>query len=122
MKYLVVDDEPTILILIKRYLRHKGHEVITANNARSGFELALAEQPMVIITDYDLPDENGVAMLQRIYATHGLVPPPRYILMSGLGQPLFETLQQNGQADLVALFLPKPFNIEQLNKAILPTL
>jgi CheY-like chemotaxis protein len=43
-----------------------GNEVIKAVNGLSGVEMALSEKPDYIILDIQLPDINGLEVLQRI--------------------------------------------------------
>ena len=51
MKILVVDDEVSILQLIKMNLEIEGHIPITAENALDALELVIKEKPDIIILD-----------------------------------------------------------------------
>jgi two-component system, chemotaxis family, response regulator PixH len=50
-KILVVEDSQSEMDLITLYLENSGYQVISANNAEDGMELAAKEKPDVIITD-----------------------------------------------------------------------
>ena len=63
-KILVVDDEPDIANLIKRYLERAGYEVVTAFKAVDAFRLAQTEQPDLITLDLVLPDADGFTLLE----------------------------------------------------------
>jgi two-component system alkaline phosphatase synthesis response regulator PhoP len=54
-KILVVDDEPSIVTLMKFNLEKAGYEVITAEDGRQGLDLSLTEKPDLIVLDLMLP-------------------------------------------------------------------
>ena len=58
-RILVVDDEEDLVATISIVLRHKGYEVITANDGQEGLEKARTEKPDLIILDLMLPRING---------------------------------------------------------------
>jgi twitching motility two-component system response regulator PilH len=43
-----------------------GHEVITAENGRDGVNMAIAEQPDVVLMDIVMPDMNGFQATRQI--------------------------------------------------------
>ena len=63
-KVLVVEDSRTILAVVKYFLELEGFEVLTANDGAAGLEVAKAQQPRVIITDYNMPGMDGMAMVK----------------------------------------------------------
>ncbi|SMF36736.1 response regulator [Desulfovibrio gilichinskyi] len=58
-KILIIDDEPFNLEFLELVLRQRGYRVITANNGRTGIELAVKKQPDLILLDIMMPGENG---------------------------------------------------------------
>ena len=66
MKILVVDDEISILQLIKMNLEIEGHVPITAENALDALELVIKERPDIIILDAMLPDISGFNLIPKI--------------------------------------------------------
>lgn len=66
MKILVVDDEVSILQLIKMNLEIEGHIPITAENALDALELVIKERPDIIILDAMLPDISGFNLIPKI--------------------------------------------------------
>jgi len=58
-KALVVDDNQNNLLLEKDLLELAGFEVLSAENASDGIQLARKEKPDVIIMDVRLPDMLG---------------------------------------------------------------
>ena len=59
-KILVFDDEPSILLMIKKMLEREGHEVDLALNGREGMELFEKKHPDLIITDIIMPEKEGL--------------------------------------------------------------
>lgn len=65
---LVVDDSFDNLMLLKFALEAYGAEVVTASNAVSAFEIIKKSPFNVLISDIEMPLENGCTLLQRIRA------------------------------------------------------
>lgn len=65
-KILVVDDEPSIVTLLKFNLEQAGFQVITASNGTEGFKLALNESPGFIVLDLMLPGMDGMEICKRL--------------------------------------------------------
>lgn len=58
-KILLIEDIPDNAELTRKILLSAGFEVIHAPEAEIGFELALREQPALILLDLGLPDYDG---------------------------------------------------------------
>ncbi|NQU31278.1 MAG: response regulator transcription factor [Anaerolineae bacterium] len=65
-KILVVDDEPSIVNLVKAYLEPEGYEVFTANDGPSGLKAARVFKPDLIVLDVMLPGMDGVEVLTQL--------------------------------------------------------
>lgn len=65
-KILVVDDEPSIVTLLKFNLEKAGFSVITAMDGKAGLTLALAEKPDLIILDLMLPFMDGMDVCKQL--------------------------------------------------------
>jgi two-component system, OmpR family, alkaline phosphatase synthesis response regulator PhoP len=65
-KVLVVDDEQSIVTLLKYNLQQAGYEVITAMDGEEGKNLALTENPDFIILDLMLPKIDGIEVCKQI--------------------------------------------------------
>lgn len=79
---LIVDDEPSILHAFRRAFRDESLEVLTAETAGEGLELAHERRPDVVVLDVHLPDLNGLEMLRRLRALDARGP---VIFISGRG-------------------------------------
>jgi two-component system alkaline phosphatase synthesis response regulator PhoP len=65
-KILVIDDEPSIVNLVKAYLKPEGFEVYTASDGNAGLKAARAYKPDVIVLDLMLPGLDGLEVLTRL--------------------------------------------------------
>lgn len=65
-KILVVDDEPTIVDVVKSYLLKSGYEVSEAFTGREALDSFEKENPALIILDLMLPDISGEEVCRRL--------------------------------------------------------
>lgn len=65
-KVLVVDDEQSIVTLLQYNLKQAGYEVITAMDGEEGRNLALTENPDLIILDLMLPKLDGIEVCKQL--------------------------------------------------------
>ncbi|WP_156710957.1 response regulator transcription factor [Yonghaparkia sp. Soil809] len=67
-RILIVEDEPDVLLLLENRVRGAGHDVQSASDGERGLELALAENPDLIILDWMMPKLDGIEVLERLRA------------------------------------------------------
>ena len=65
-RVLIVDDEPDIIELIKRYAQREGYEVTCADDGAKAIELCKAEDFDVIVMDVMMPDTDGFTACKKI--------------------------------------------------------
>ena len=63
---LAIDDNKTNLALLKVHLHQLGLASIMADNARDGIELAINEQPDIILLDIMMPRMSGFEVCRRL--------------------------------------------------------
>ncbi len=63
---LVADDETHILHVVSLKLRNAGFKVLTARDGQEALEIAQAEKPDLLITDYHMPQLSGLELCQRL--------------------------------------------------------
>ncbi len=81
---LYVDDEPTLLEIARIYLGSAGGlEVTTATSALDVLGSGTLASYDAIISDYQMPDMDGIAFLKAVRARHGEIP---FILFTGRGR------------------------------------
>jgi len=82
-KILVLDDELSILLMIKKMLEKAGHEVSLALNGREGMELFEKNRPDLLITDIIMPEKEGLETIFELRRKH---PELKIIAISGGGR------------------------------------
>ena len=113
-KILVVDDDRTITVLLKKYLEKNGYEVTAMNEASKGLEHAMTRKPDLIILDVMMPIINGFNFCRLIKAEGVSKDIPIILLTSRNTLKDIEIgLEMGAEAYLV-----KPLNIEELLKTI----
>lgn len=65
-KLLVVDDEPSILTLLKFNLEQSGFEVLTADNGNDALDIATSEDLSLIVLDLMLPGMDGMDVCKTL--------------------------------------------------------
>jgi len=65
---LIVDDDPTIRLVLKRSLERQGYTVEMASGGLEGLEKAHLLAPGLIICDWMMPDIDGLEVCRRIKA------------------------------------------------------
>jgi DNA-binding response OmpR family regulator len=70
---LVVDDEASLVSVVRGYLEQAGYGVVTASNGREALFVAREQQPDLIILDLMMPIMDGFAFM-REYQREGSAP------------------------------------------------
>lgn len=79
---LLIDDEPTIRMLLGRILELEGYEVLKAKDRASALDVLKKEKVQVVLCDVFLPDGNGVDMVPELQR---LAPEAKIILLTAHG-------------------------------------
>jgi DNA-binding response OmpR family regulator len=82
-KILIIDDEPSILLMIKKMLEKAGHEVDMAVNGKEGMQIFEKNQADLLITDIIMPEKEG---LETIVEMRKKFPDLKIIAISGGGR------------------------------------
>lgn len=112
-KILVVDDDDQLRQTIKMVLKLRGFEPLEADNGVDALESAREHLPDLIISDINMPGQDGFAALESIRQdpTTAAIP---LILMTGEMDSNMRRGMELGADD----FLTKPFSMPDLLKAI----
>lgn len=103
---LVVEDEAAVRLGLRLALERAGHQVLEAESARAAWPLLRAAE--VVVLDWRLPDEPGVALLERM-REKGMETPVLMLTARAEAQDKVEGLRR-GADD----YLTKPFLVEEL--------
>ncbi|WP_117211881.1 response regulator transcription factor [Allorhizocola rhizosphaerae] len=105
---LVVDDDPTVSDVVRRYLERAGYQVTLAGDGDSALETYERTRPDLLILDLMLPGVDGLEVCRRIRQNHDLVP---IIMLTALGEEMDRIVGlQLGADDYVT----KPFSPREL--------
>ena len=110
---LIVDDDLELSKFMSDQLG-KDYNIITAYSGNSAWKKVLAHRPDVVITDYRMPDGNGMELCQQIKSNPETNNTP-VILLTGEGDEVLRLQSLNMQVDH---YLEKPVNIVVLRSAI----
>lgn len=110
---LLVDDANEVLLVHKAQLERMGHTVFTATNGCEGLEMfnEHADQIEMIITDYKMPEMDGLDLSAAIRETHPQIP---ILIITGYGEE--SKLKQT--RDLNIQLLNKPATYKKLAHTI----
>jgi DNA-binding response OmpR family regulator len=113
---VIVEDHDLIRSLVAGFLRQQGARVIECSNAGQALASVMREQPDVILSDINLPGEDGFQLLESIRhldpETGGGTP---VIAMSAMGATV---TKERALAAGFRSYLGKPFTPQQLLSAI----
>ncbi len=111
---LVVDDEPSIVLITRQTLESFGYRMITAQNGAEAVACYAQEREniSVILTDLSMPVMDGRA---TIYAMLKINPQVKIIAMSGMDEPQSEIMAANAG---IKHFMPKPYTAATLLKTV----
>ena len=81
-KILIIDDEPTIRMLLSRILELEGYEVLKAKDRATALYTLKNNEVQVVLCGVFRPDGNGVDMVEELQQ---LVPAAKIILLTAHG-------------------------------------
>lgn len=114
-KVLVIDDNPTIVELIRYAVGLQGaYDVIVAYDGEQGLERVLAELPDCVIIDVKMPKMDGYQLVRCLRGDPDTANIP-LIILSAMTR---EEDQLNGLLSGADEYLTKPFKPAALNEAI----
>jgi len=104
---LVVDDEPTIGLVVSRYLERAGYSARVAADGYEAMRLAHEAQPDLVVLDIMLPGIDGIEVMRRLQERERT----SVILLTAKGEPADRIVGlQRGADDYVV----KPFSPGEL--------
>jgi two-component system, NtrC family, response regulator HydG len=73
-KVLIIDDDPTFLMMLKKFLEKKGFIARGGISANDALNILKKERFDIILLDFKLPDKNGIDLLKDIKEINLEVP------------------------------------------------
>lgn len=115
MKFLVVDDSPTMRRIVINALKTFGYgEIIEAEDGQEGLAKLMGEKVDFVITDWNMPNMTGLELTKAIRSNDSLKHLPILMVTTrGLKQDIVEALQAK-----VNNYVVKPFTPQVLKEKI----
>lgn len=112
LSILIIDDEEAQVESLKRFLGKRGHTIYPATKGKQGIEIIKHNQIDLVISDYRMPEMNGLEVLQ---ATKNLNPQIDVVIVTAYGN-IEEAVEimKSGAYD----YLSKPIDLDELENMI----
>ncbi len=104
---LVLDDDPTVTDVVRRYLEREGYRVRTFSDGRAGLADALVDPPTLLVLDLMLPGLDGLEVFRRLREEH----PVPVLMLTARGDEADRVAGLELGADE---YLTKPFSPREL--------
>ena len=108
MKVLLVEDDPSMQVALRRTLHNRGMEVEVCGDGREALARWKAAPPDVVMLDLTLPGMDGLLVLEQARKA-GLATP--VLILTARGTVGDRIIGLNTGADD---YLPKPFDLDEL--------
>jgi CheY-like chemotaxis protein len=103
---LVVDDDPTIVQILREVLVGEGYAVTIARDGHAALHAIARDQPDLVVSDVMMPRVTGVQLIARLRRLGITIP---VVLMSAA----------YADVDLPGVrFVPKPFDVDHLVEVV----
>jgi len=106
---LVVDDEPTILDVVGRYMERAGYETYRAADGSEALRLAAEHRPDLVVLDLMLPGIDGIEVMRQLHEEAG--PRIAVIMLTARGEESDRLIGLRQGADD---YVVKPFSPKEL--------
>lgn len=117
LKVLIVEDEPTMRIVIKQVLTKINlhvKQIYEAENGKEGLNVLKRNHIDLILTDIDMPEMNGLEMLSYIQTHPHFDEVPTIVISSINDKRLVNAVIDSGMG-----YVQKPLTVQLLNKQLL---
>jgi len=109
MNIVVAEDDAVTALLITRTLEKAGHQGVSARSGTEAFELLRRTTCDVLITDWMMPEMDGIELIRRVRTE--IAAAPAIVMCTSLGDPQARAYALRSGADD---FLAKPINAKAL--------
>ena len=117
-KVLVVDDEPGEVMVVSKFLKHSGYDVLTASDGLECIAKAENEQPDLILLDNMMPNMDGQTALAKLRASKKTESIPVIMVTALADKENIASAQKGGAVE----YIVKPFDYTVLFEKIAQTL
>ncbi len=114
-RILIIDDEPHILLMLKKMLERVGYETDLASNGVEGLQLFHRNPVNLVITDIIMPEKEGLETIREMKKSH---PELKIIAMSGGGKISAENYLETAKIFGATRIIEKPFTQQEMVSAV----
>lgn len=111
-KVLIVDDDPVMHLLYRKYLLEAGYELLTAKNSQDAFAVVSREAPQLIVMDIMMPGGDGLSAIRELKKSETTRDIPVIVVTANVEN--YVTATQESQNSGAASFLSKPLSPARL--------
>jgi two-component system chemotaxis response regulator CheY len=115
MKILVADDSRVMRQIVIRTLRqagYAGHDIVEAENGRQALEMVQTEAPDLVLSDWNMPEMNGIDCLGALRAQGSTV---KFGFVTSEGS---EEMRARATAAGALFLIAKPFTAETFGEVL----
>ncbi len=105
---LVIEDDPSILLGIRKSLEYEGYKVLVARDGEEGLAMAFDARPDLILLDIMLPHVNGFEICRSVRRHEPTLP---ILIISAKDQEIDKIMGLDLGADD---YIAKPFSVKEL--------
>jgi DNA-binding response OmpR family regulator len=110
----VIDDDQTMRLMVSTVLRGSGYDVVEAEDGVEGLEVIRRMKPDCIVSDVQMPNLDGIAMLTALRKDAAIADIPVIMCTSLAERAHMRTGMTSGADDYVT----KPFRMDELLEAV----
>ena len=85
IKLLIVEDDPFFQRVLHKRLASEGYQVVAANDGREGMKAIVTFEPDLVISDWMMPEVDGLELCQSVKTGLGDAA-PYFILLTAKGE------------------------------------
>ncbi len=111
---LIVDDSDSLREVVGIALKNAGYEVIEGADGQEGLKQLDGKKVHLIISDVNMPNMNGIEMVQKIKEMDAYKFTPIIMLTTESG----DDMKEQGRSAGVKAWMVKPFKPEQMLDAV----
>lgn len=111
---LIVDDDPSIVNLLKENLQEEGYTVFEGYDGQSAVLLSRTKRPDLILLDVNMPMTNGLLAAEMIRSNAESRYIPIILLTGEVSDRVFPKIEGIDRI----LHIKKPVDLEELNSLI----
>ena len=118
-KVMIIDDEPSTAIVVKKYLKTAGFErLLVETDSTKAIQRITEEKPDILLMDIHMPEISGLEIIEQIRTQKGIASTPVVFLTSSTDSDIRVKALNLGAND----FLNKPVVVSELVARVKNTL